>query len=206
MTLYLTRIRINAIEAAKLKLVDAYAWHQTLWHAFPQQDGKPRDFLTRIDRRGAHFEAIILSPDKPHPQPWGQWETKTIPETFLLHERYGFSLRANPTQMRVVRDEQGQRRKNGRRTAIYDPSQLREWITRKLRDAGCEVETVTFDPPLRETFLRKGKTLVQTRVDFRGVIRVVDRAKFHEAVANGIGRARAFGFGMLLLSPLTSNR
>jgi len=184
-------------------LFDAYAWHQTLWHAFPGMDGKPRNFLTRVDRRGDNFEALILSPEPPEPQPWGQWDTKPIAESFFQHERYRFSLRANPTQMRVVRDAEGNRRKHGRRTGVFDPVQLRQWVTRRLQQAGCRIEVVSFDPPVRETFCRKGKTLIQVRVDFRGVLRVVDRHRFVEAAVCGIGRARAFGFGMLLLAPLS---
>lgn len=203
MNLYLTRIRIDSREAARLRLTDAYAWHQTLWHAFPDRNGQQRDFLTRIDRRGPYFEALILSPDQPTRQPWGIWESKRIPESFFQHQHYGFSLRANPTQMRVVRDAQGVRRNNGQRTGIYQPDQLLQWIHRKLEAAGCRVLTVTFDPPVREHFYRKGRRGVHIRVDFRGVLEVVERDRFLEAVHHGIGRARGFGFGMLLLQPLS---
>jgi len=202
MNLYLTRVTISKLEAAKLRLSDLYTWHQTLWHAFPDSDGQPRDFLTRIDPHGAAFRVLILSSRPPQPQPWGIWETKRIPTEFFQHVRYRFALRANPTQMRVKRDENGQRRKNGYRSGIYDPVQLREWIERKLKQAGCQVEQVAFDPPIQEWFYRKECRAAHLRVDFRGILRVIDREAFLEAVRCGIGRARGFGFGMLLLDPL----
>ncbi|MCS7238439.1 MAG: type I-E CRISPR-associated protein Cas6/Cse3/CasE [Thermoguttaceae bacterium] len=202
MPLYLTRIRVSVLEAAQRRLTDPYAWHRAIWSAFPTGDGAPRDFLHRVDRRGGHFEVLVLSPKPPQVQPWGTWQTKVIPEKFFNYQRYAFSLRANPTQMRVVRTTDGKRRKNGRRTGIYQPAELRRWITRKLQEAGCQLEQFAFDPPLREHFYRKGRRGTHLRVDFRGILRVIDHQLFMQAVRTGIGRARAFGFGMLLLQPL----
>ncbi len=202
--LYLTRIRVSLLEAAQRQFTDAYAWHQAIWRAFPAPSGQPRDFLMRIDRRGGTFEVLVLSPRKPEIQPWGTWEIRQIRDQFFQFDRYAFSLRANPTQMRVVRGPDGTRRKNGRRTGIFQPEALRRWIAQKLEAAGCRLESVSFDPPVREHFYRKGRRGTHLRVDFRGILRVQDRAKFVEAVRQGIGRARAFGFGMLLLQPLPS--
>ena len=114
----LTRIRVGGMQAVKSRLTDAYTWHRALWGAFPGRDGEPRDFLTRIDRRASAIEALMLSASSPEPREWGCWETKEVPPAFLGHERYFFSLRANPTTKRVVRDDAGARRKNGRRTRI----------------------------------------------------------------------------------------
>jgi CRISPR system Cascade subunit CasE len=104
--------------------------------------------------------------------------------------------------MRVVRNEAGERRKNGRRTAICDPSELHAWLERKGAEAGFRVQEVSFDPPVRERFRRQGRLGTHVRVDFRGVLVVTDRDRFAEAFGQGIGPARAFGFGMLLLQPL----
>lgn len=199
---YITRIRVSSREAAKLRLADAYAWHQTLWRAFPDRDGQQRDFLTRVDRKGTEFQVLLLSPRQPAVQPWGQWESKPIPEEFWNYQRYRFSLRANPTQMRVVRLPDGSRRRNGLRTGIYQPEELNRWLARKLKDAGCGLETASFDPPVEERFVRRGRHGKHLRVDFRGVLTVGDRERFREAAGRGIGRARGFGFGMLLLDPI----
>jgi CRISPR system Cascade subunit CasE len=39
-------------------------------------------------------------------------------------------------------------------------------------------------------------------VDFRGVLRVQDREKFKRTFAAGIGSAKGFGFGLLMLEPV----
>ena len=199
---YLTRIRVPLMDAARLRLSDPYAWHQTLWRAFPDRDGQSRDFLTRIDRNSECLEVLILSAKEPTPQWWGKWESKQVPPSFLEHARYRFSLRANPTVKRVVRSEAGNRKKNGRRTAITNPAELDAWIRRKADAAGFSVESLSFDPPVRESFWRKGKSGTHVRVDFHGVLSVTDEEAFRNAFSAGIGPARAFGFGMLLLQPV----
>lgn len=201
--IWLTRIRVSPMEAAKLRLADSYAWHQALWRAFPDRDGRPRDFLSRIDQRGGMFEALLLSQAQPTPQAWGQWDTKQVPLSFLEHDRYRFSLRANPTVMRVVRNAAGDRRKNGRRTAIFQSDDLQAWLHRKSEAAGFRVEEFVFDPPVREAFRRQGRAGLHVRVDFRGTLAVTDRDRFQAAFREGLGPARAFGFGMLLLEPLS---
>ena len=201
MTLYLTQIRLHPAEVASFKLFDAYTRYQMLAEAFPDTNRNPRPFLTRVDRYGDNYNVLILSPQPPEPQPWGHWVTKPVAENFFQYERYRFALRANPTKVRIVRDTEGNRRKHCR-TGIVDSAQLRRWITRKLRQAGSEPLEVFWGPAIRETFWRK-RTINLIRVDFYGVLRVVDRPRFVAAAANGLGRAKAFGFGMLLLAPLS---
>jgi CRISPR system Cascade subunit CasE len=200
--IWMTRVRVSTIEAAKLRLSDNYAWHQTLWHAFPGRDGDNRDFLTRVDRRDQLFEALILSPNEPTQQTWGQWQTKQVTPSFLEHLRYRFSLRANPTVKRVVRDDEGNRKKNGCRTAICQPGELQAWLENKGKTSGFSVDSVDCGSPIREPFFRKNGRGTHVRVDFQGVLTVTDRERFREVFQKGIGTARAFGFGLLLLQPI----
>jgi len=39
-------------------------------------------------------------------------------------------------------------------------------------------------------------------VQFRGILEVTDPARFSQAYFKGIGSAKGFGFGLLLLSPV----
>lgn len=48
---------------------------------------------------------------------------------------------------------------------------------------------------------RKGKVLIRPRALFRGVLTVRDPVAFDGILARGIGRHRAFGYGMILLRP-----
>jgi len=54
----------------------------------------------------------------------------------------------------------------------------------------------------REYFCKPGARGVHSAVDFQGVLQVTDGPKFRETFARGIGPAKAFGFGLLVLAPL----
>jgi len=205
---WLTRIRVEVREGLSAGLKDGYSWHQALWHCFPGKDGQRRDFLSRVDERDGTFEALMLSPDKPGTLSWGNWETKEVKPSFLEHRRYRFALRANPTVKRVVRSASGERIKNGRRTRICGPDELLDWLRRKGEAAGFVLEQAQAGPPVDQHSHKpgrngsRGQRITHARVDFDGVLAVEDFGAFVKAYATGIGPAKAFGFGLLLLKPL----
>ena len=204
--MFLTRIRVNQTEALSMALSDAYAWHQQLWKAFPGRDGQAREFLSHTDEHYDFFETLMLSQTAPASQEWGMWETRLVAPGYLRHERYLFSLRVNPTVKRVVRDsENGMRKQNGCRTRICDPGELRTWLDRKAMAAGFSVECahhLRVSPPVDQISWRKKRRITHTRVDYDGILTVTDRDRFGEAYRKGIGPAKAFGFGLLLLKAL----
>lgn len=203
--MFLTRICIGVDEALHARLTDAYAWHRGLWDAFPGRDGEPRDFLTRVDQKDRVAEALMLSPGPPAARPWGEWESREVAPGFLDHDRYLFSLRANPTVKRVVRDGTGARRKNGRRTRICSTEDLRAWLVHKASGSGfstCD-DRLSVGAPADQTSWRRNRQVIHSRVDYQGVLEVTDRERFHAAHRQGIGPAKAFGFGLLLLKPLS---
>ncbi len=191
---YLTRILVGKSEAARLRLSDSYAWHRALWEAFPGRPDAGRDFLFRIDDARDHFRILLLSPAEPVPPAWGRWQTKAIAPGFLEHTTYRFQLKANPTMRRSS---------DGRRLAIYQEDRLREWMHRKAADNGFQLvpNTLTIGAPIDEFFVRNHRRGKHVSVDFRGVLAVTGRQAFRIAFNRGIGSAKAFGFGMLMLQP-----
>jgi len=204
--MYLTRIQLPLENALSLRLSDAYAWHQRLWEAFPGRNGQQRDFLSRIDAKAGGVQVYLLSPTEPTPPNWGDWQTKLVQPAFLDHEQYAFELRANPTVCRVVRSDDGGRRRNGQRTAIRDDPGLRDWIQRKSQCAGFALEAVTHAAPIDQYLHKPGqrRSAKHVCVDYRGRLRVTDPEAFKAAYRQGIGPAKAFGFGLLLLLPIHS--
>lgn len=193
----LTRIRVDSQTAAQRHLNDSYAWHKALWDAFPNTSN--RNFLYRVEPRDAGFLVYLLSENEPvHPE-WGAWESKPVGDAFLDHSSYRFQLGANPT---IKRKRDG--RKNGTRTAIYDPQQLKEWLFRKAEQGGFAVEesTLQISPPLNQPFYKKGTRGNHKRVEFQGVLGVTNPETFKATFKKGIGSAKAFGFGLLVLQPI----
>jgi len=204
---YLSQIWVNRDVAARQLLSDTYAWHQALWAAFPGKDGELRQFLFRVDDQHQKFRVLLVSPDRPVVPDWGMWETKEVVASFLSHKTYRFQLRANPTVKRIVHDEDGSKKKNGRRTGIYDEAGLRAWLDRKAEQSGFVVEECVVAPPMVSFFVnRQRKRGKHNSVDFQGFLRVIDHGAFERAFHRGIGSAKAFGFGMLMLQPIARAR
>jgi len=199
---YLSRVHVNKRAAARLRVRDAYAWHQVFWHAFPGKDGERRRFLFRVDDKHEVFRVLLLSPEPPVVPDWGDWEVKEVAHGFLAHHHYLFQVRANPTIKRVVQDAAGERKKNGRRTGIYDPEGLQTWLSRKADQAGVEILDCNAGPPMSSYFVKDGRRGKHIAVDFQGAMRVKDRAAFENTFRTGIGPAKAFGFGLLMLQPV----
>lgn len=196
--MYLSRITIDYLNASNYHLNGTYSWHSAIWRAFP---GPERSFLYRLDQ-GATHQLMLLSADPPIRQKWGAWESKEIPGSFLEREAYQFSLRANPTVCRVVRDN-GVRRKNGRHEPIVTPDGLAEWFDRVAARSGFQRESLHFEAPVLDVFAKPdGRKIVISRVDFTGTITIKDHEAFKAAYRSGIGQKKSFGYGLLLLKPL----
>jgi len=207
--MYLTEAWLDATLALKKNLRDSYAWHRAIWDAFPERAGGRRSFLARVDEIRDRFRVYLLSewlPQRPGwwPEGEGHWRTKPVPESFLRHRRYAFQLCANPTRKVVKLDELGNRLKNGRRDPLRTREELEAWIVRKGEQGGFRpvLETLRIIPLGRWYFQRKNQRGLHSAVDYRGMLEVTDAERFRESFRKGVGPAKGFGFGLLLLAPL----
>jgi CRISPR system Cascade subunit CasE len=146
--------------------------------------------------------------------------SKLMP-TFIEGRRLGFSARLRPT---VRTDREGNRARNreldvfvaakmaalpGR--ALDKATVYAEWARRKLNQGGVDVETLRIDGLESSDVVRRGRDQANGSrplaripghaVTVAGTLRIVDAAGFAALLARGLGRHRAFGYGMLLLSP-----
>jgi CRISPR system Cascade subunit CasE len=188
-----------------------------------EQPWRPPDFLTRLDVQDRGFQVVILSPVPPVKPDWcptDQWETKPVPDIFWSHDRFAFQLRANPTKKvaatdrpKVV-DPDGRinRNRNARRVALLKREDLVAWLQRKADAGGFRVDpdTLCTHPARKEFFWkpRNGETAkampgAVQGVEFRGVLEVTERERFLQSVRGGVGSAKAFGFGLLVLAPIS---
>lgn len=207
-TLHLTQILVSYEDAIRLLHIrDTYDWHQRVWQAFSGRDGLARDFLIRVDRKEEAFQVLILSrsiPRKPDWCPTDCFGSKPIPDRFFGHVRYRFSLLANPTR-KVRSNRSGERNKNGRRLAISKREDLITWLQRKADAGGFSVDSDSLRtiPRGREFFHKDCRSQgVHIAVEFQGELKVTDPTQFRDTVAGGIGSAKAFGFGLLVLDPI----
>lgn len=168
-------------------------------------------------------------PSKPDWCPSDGWTVKAVPDTFFDHAEFDFSLLANPTRKLVNRDPlTGRRIGGGKRIAITnrddepdkkDPSKNRPglltWLKRHGEDNGFtfDPEDVATNPAPFRRFLKGTHKVTLHAVDFRGRLRVTDPVKFRAIfygredeslpghLVLGLGSAKGFGFGMLMVVP-----
>lgn len=225
---WLARLDINAEIARDEGIWDNYAWHKRLWEeCFPNAPDAKRDFLTRIDRLESKFRIWILAQRKPQPPKWcpsRSFALKEIAASFLLHRYYAFDLRANPVKTIVRRGPNGEtllrtngKRKSGKRIPLVKHDELRAWLERKgkvrcrVQGTGLEVpggfrivdeKPLEISPMEESHFHKKGHSAYHGGVQFRGILEVTDPDKFAATYQSGIGSAKSFGFGLLLLAPI----
>lgn len=213
--MYLSEITLRDEYAARLTPKDSYGWHKVLWRFFPQT--KERDFLYRVDLLPGILRLYIVSESPVHVPaslPQGICRSREIPNSFFVHEHYRFKLRANPTRRIKTDVRTGQHLEKGMRAPITDLNDLAAWLGRKGKQGGFSIPHLENWPhddcPLsilhegRETFRKPG--LLQAHhssVQYEGILHVDSAELFRDTFRNGIGSAKAFGFGLLMLQPLS---
>jgi len=195
MKTFLSQTEIPLAWALKHGLGDPYRLHQWIWNALPNDPDARRDFLFRADKKKGFLRILLLSARVPVLCVNGEWKTTEVSDTFLGHGAYRFQLRVNP----VFR-----RQSDHRRIALLDEIKIREWISRKLSDAGCQICDLETTAPRKISFRKTENTQPGTlsSVDASGTLAVRDETAFRSAFDSGIGPAKGFGFGLLLLQPI----
>ena len=204
------------------------ATHRLVWTMFPREL-KQRPFLYRETKIGsggiaaACREMFVLSSLQPDDETGlFQLETKPFAPALKPGDRLQFSLRANPVVSRNVVDANGAKKvvrrdvvmealhhvEKGNARAKARPEIVRavglDWLSRQGETAGFFLpdreriavdgyEQIAIDP------LAKGRAGVHSRLDFDGVLEVQDPSLFLRKLAEGFGRARAFGHGLMLI-------
>lgn len=212
MKTFLSQAEVCGEKALKLGIVNPYRMHKRIWDALPYDPGVKRDFLFRTDVANDFVRILLLSERMPIDNGDMRWKTTELSPTFLGHGAYRFRLRANPTRRCKTYDlERGEEKH--RRFAILGKEEIREWFFRKLADAGCVIRNIGEDgntvldlettPPKRLHFAKDSrKKGILYSVDAYGSLVVQDEAAFRAAFDTGIGPAKGFGFGLLLLQPI----
>jgi len=151
---------------------------------------------------------------------WNRADSKPMPVEWPIGKRLGFHTRACP----LVRGPRGHGREAVAKKARPEvdaylayvwqrgTTQTREgvycrWLARELARGGAaslvqaKLEGFQLKRLLRYDGDRKSQTITRPDVRFRGLLEINDSDAFTRLLARGIGRHRAFGFGMLLLYP-----
>ena len=122
-----------------------------------------------------------------------------------------FRLRANPTKKVDTTSGKDGSRRNGRRVALLGEAEQIAWLERKANQHGFQIVESVAKPALLDVHPGAtqgvrglgsgGRNLTFSSVQYDGRLRVADRDLFVRALEDGIGPAKAFGFGLLSVAP-----
>jgi len=195
---------------------DPYQWHKLIWYLFPGRTRRDFQFTCLNRRPGRDISAMLLSMEKPaHIQ---SAEIALIGEPkslfkldFKSGQRLRFRLVANPTK--VVTEQTETKRKV--RVPLIRQDQQEAWLKKHL-DGCAEIETDTIQNETPLFFRRKNKGGKIVPVLIEGILRVTNPSKFKEQIWEkyerenqkekgryiaGIGPAKSFGCGLMLVCP-----
>lgn len=196
--MYLSTYMLHEAEASRLLPRDAYALHRLVWRFFPGM-GKRR-FLYRADYAPGGARLCMLSPLPPQcpaDLPQDRLCCAAVPPDFHRARDYRFCLRANPTKRSPE--------PSGRRLPLTGDDELLRWLRRKGEQGGfLPGEDVRAVPEAPLPFCKPGcAPALHHSVQFCGSLSVRDPETFRRAREHGFGSAKSFGFGLMLLTPLS---
>jgi len=211
-------------QAIQQRLHGPYADHQWLWQLFPATRGTARDFLFRRHEANGLPRFYVVSQRRPAAdhQAW-QIQTRDYSPQIAADMSLNFELRANPT-VRHGRDGKSKRHDvvmeakkqllatrnlphwtdwdDDTKPVLYSVVQqsCSAWLVRRAEKMGFAVDTDSLVVEAYEQHDdRTDRKLQFTTVDFSGRLTVTDPVAFAGALAQGIGHAKAFGCGLLLV-------
>lgn len=201
--MFISKLMLNPLSRqVNNELRNVYEMHRTVMSAFPQDTSDDERVLYRIDtdRNEPAFILLVQSAHKP------RWDSMLLDKSYLkqtplvkeFHPRFTagmrffFRLRANPT---VKRD--------GKRRAWLKESDQIRWLEKKASVCGFKPLSVTIVPEGEVNGYKHDKDqkrkLRLAAVRFEGSLIVTEPDRFSQAINNGIGSAKGFGFGLLSL-------
>ena len=188
-----------------------YDLHRQLWRLFPGEERECRSndaearqgFLFRVEDRRTGQPARLIVQSRSAPEPTnglvisGSREFSPQPQP---GQRLAFILTANPvkTISDAQRDAKPGKQSEKCRVPLIKDEDRSLWLARKLAGtATIEANNILPHAPLHFRKGNRGGKLVT--VTFDGILQVSDPLRLVSLIENGIGPAKAFGCGLLLM-------
>lgn len=210
--MYLSRVAIDSRNRKKIRdLSHLGAYHNWVESCFEEEfkDNVRSRKLWRIDELNGQKYLLVVSEKKPDLEflekygITGSAETKQYDHFLASIEQgkcYRFRVALNP----VVSLSQGIG-KRGRTVPLISAEQQLHYLESRAERAGFSLipdEYQIMDRGWEELRKHGQKTIQLCRVTYEGVLKVTDKNAFYHTLTNGIGKKKAYGFGLLTVIPL----
>ncbi|MFC4906872.1 type I-E CRISPR-associated protein Cas6/Cse3/CasE [Actinomadura gamaensis] len=224
--MYLTRAFLNPRRAGAIHLLGSpQRMHAAVMAGFPPILSPDDRVLWRADTESTHRLSLYIvsahRPDLTHLVEQAGWPRSDVPswatksyepllQQLKTGQRYAFRLTANPTYVIARRGQRGIRRPH------VTVEQQTGWLLEQSSRAGFVILPSPTAHPLpseqaynlrvvdrhRIKFTRGQGTKQVTlhRVTFQGLLEITDETVLRATLVRGIGRARAYGCGLLTVA------
>ncbi len=197
-------LRLARADIKALRIHDAYSLHRVVYDLYP-------DVRTELEKissvpsgilyadKGGDWKSrhiLMLANRPPRTPEHGQIKTERVLPSFLQHDNYGFEVIVNPTK----RDKT-----SSKIIVIRGYEAIIQWFIDKAPRAWgfyVKPQHIQLRDLCVKIFDKKDHTVTHGSATVRGELAVIDRDRFIQSFQLGIGRGRAFGFGLLQLVPL----
>ncbi|MDR2515224.1 MAG: type I-E CRISPR-associated protein Cas6/Cse3/CasE [Christensenellaceae bacterium] len=208
--MFLSRVEINPhLSKTMWTLASPQRMHAIVAASFPSAQDAEGRVLWRLDRLGPAQYILVQSSVKPDfthlieqlgwPQSGQQWETREY-GSFLkaLEEgqRWRFRLCANPTHS-VKALGNGRR---GKLLACGSANHQKEWLEAHAKRCGFNLTSFELIGRDLLRFQRKSEIVTLGVAVFEGTLEIESADTLRGAMMTGIGRAKAYGCGLLTLA------
>ncbi|NMM36352.1 MAG: type I-E CRISPR-associated protein Cas6/Cse3/CasE [Glaciimonas sp.] len=221
--------RQAAYELAKPLAQSPYEEHQWLWQFFPSNAEQSRDFIFRRHEIAQipRFYVVSQRPPTAFSEAW-QVQSRSYDPQLLEGQRLSFQLCANPVvtkknnagkpqrhdvvmhtkkQLLVERGFNAEAKwkewsDEDNKPLLYELVQKSciDWLQSRASSNGFAVIAASVDAYAQN---RAGKRHIRfSTVDFSGELLVTNPTLFQQALFNGLGHAKAFGCGLLLVKKI----
>ena len=202
---------------------DGYREHQSLWQLFENDTDAERDFLFRREQVEGWPRYFMISDRRPvRANDIWKIESKNYEPKIPAGRRLAFSLRVNPVVTRVSGTGKKQRHDvvmDLKKQLGYQsmPKSDRPAMASLIQQAGiawlesrAEKHGFSFDPGtvqvegyLRHRVSKKrgGKIINFSALDYSELLTVTDPEPFKTTLFQGVGPAKVFGRGLLMVRP-----
>lgn len=222
MDIYLSRVALNTKRENTISALSSpQRIHAAVESSFPPDTKKKGRNLWRIDQLGSTVYLLVLSHMKPDflhiieqfgwPSSDQRWETKDykpLLERIEVGQRWQFRLRANPVHS-VKSEDSEEAQKSNIRGKLYGHvtvKQQEKWLSDRASKYGFRVKEDSFCVTQQEVrkFRRSNSQVTLNIATYEGILEVADTRLFKEALIQGIGRAKAYGCGLLTVTKVLS--
>ncbi|SRR5712692_3912724 len=195
-----------------------YDIHRQIWSLFADDRERKRDFLYRREDQKTSPTFYVLSQREPHNQS-DLWDIKTKAYAPVLRPglHLSFMLRANPIRSKKADNSKKQQRHDvvmEAKTKLKNQHIPRHewkpeaqiiweagaaWINSRAERAGFAIDQLVIDGYRQQRFNKSGHDVRISTLEYSGILTVKDPELFTATLFHGIGPAKGFGCGLLLV-------